>query len=69
MEHTTDVLWTLFPPSPQPKTKKLPPNVLASYRNVLSRYYSRGTHFGMSIASMMFLLAEKLGRSDNAILW
>ncbi|CAO1630568.1 unnamed protein product [Parajaminaea phylloscopi] len=39
------------------------------YRAVLSRYYNRGTGFGMSVAGMMFVLAEALGRAENEGLW
>ncbi|SPO41705.1 related to Protein TSD2 [Pseudozyma flocculosa] len=38
-------------------------------RNVLSRYYNRGTNVGMSVAGMMYLLADKLGRGGRDGLW
>lgn len=38
-------------------------------RAVLSRYYSRGTSVGMSVAGQMYLLASSLGRMDNDSLW
>ncbi|KAK0522787.1 DNA replication initiation factor cdc45 [Tilletia horrida] len=39
------------------------------YRTALSKYYMKGTTFGMSVAGMMYLLASRLGRSDNESLW
>ncbi|MCO5585490.1 hypothetical protein L7F22_039423 [Adiantum nelumboides] len=56
-------------PSPMPKTKKLPANILASHRNVLTRYYNRGTMYGMGVSAILFLLAGRLGRADNDCLW
>lgn len=55
--------------SPMPKATRLPPNVIASHRNVLSRYYNRGTIYGMGVSAIMFLLAGRLGRADNDCLW
>ena len=39
------------------------------YRTVLTRYYSRGESFGMSVSSMLYLLCEALGRADRESLW
>lgn len=39
------------------------------YRAILSRYYNRGTGLGMSVAGMIFILAEALGRAENEGLW
>lgn len=55
--------------SPMPRTKRLPANVLASHRNALARYYNRGTMFGMGVSAIVFLLAGRLGRADNDLLW
>ena len=56
-------------PSPMPKTKRLPANILASHRNVLTRYYNRGTMYGMGVSAIIFLLAGRLGSADNDCLW
>lgn len=39
------------------------------YRAILTRYYNRGTCVGMSVAGMIFVLAESLGRAENEGLW
>lgn len=39
------------------------------YRAILTRYYHRGTGLGMSVAGMIFTLAEALGRAENEGLW
>lgn len=36
---------------------------------VLTRYYHRGTTMGLAVSGMAYLLAVKLGRSDNEALW
>ncbi len=36
---------------------------------LLARYYERGTTMGLSVSGMMYMLAVKLGRSDNESLW
>ncbi|KAN0061497.1 DNA replication initiation factor cdc45 [Thecaphora frezii] len=38
-------------------------------RNILARYYHRGTGYGMSVAAMLYLLADKLGRGSRDGLW
>jgi cell division control protein 45 len=49
--------------------KRLAPNVIAGHRKVLQRYYNRGAEYGWSIAGMMYMLMEKLGRGSNESLW
>lgn len=49
--------------------KRLAPNIVAGHKKVLTRYYNRGATYGMSVASMMLILGDKLGRSDNESLW
>ncbi|CAD6886816.1 unnamed protein product [Tilletia laevis] len=51
------------------KPKRLRREDKERYRMALSRYYTRGTGFGMSVAGMMYLLANRLGRADNESLW
>lgn len=51
------------------RSRRIDPDVAANYQAVLNRYYNRGTYTSMSVASIMFMLAEKLGRSDNETLW
>lgn len=52
--------------SPRKKVSREQKNV---YRAILSRYYNRGTGLGMSVAGIMFVLAEVLGRAENEGLW
>jgi hypothetical protein len=35
----------------------------------MQRYYNRGAEYGWSIAGMMYMLVEKLGRGSNESLW
>ncbi|CEH13426.1 dna replication initiation factor [Ceraceosorus bombacis] len=42
---------------------------MAKHRAVLSRYYARGTGHGLPVSLIMWMLAERLGRSDNEGLW
>ncbi|KAL9936585.1 hypothetical protein V8E36_004653 [Tilletia maclaganii] len=51
------------------RPKRLRSEQKERYRLALSRYYTRGTGFGMSVAGMMYLLASRLGRADNESLW
>ncbi|KAK0547551.1 DNA replication initiation factor cdc45 [Tilletia horrida] len=51
------------------KPKRLRREEKERYRLALSKYYTKGTGYGMSVAGMMYLLATKLGRSDNEGLW
>ncbi|PWN48542.1 CDC45-like protein [Violaceomyces palustris] len=48
---------------------RLSPQERQRFRAVLSRYYQRGTMVGMSVAGMIYLLAEKLGRGGRERLW
>lgn len=51
------------------KPKRLTDHARAVYQNVLTRYYERGTTMGRSVAAMLWMMAEGLGRVDNEILW
>lgn len=53
----------------KPKPKRLTDHARALYQSVLTRYYERGTTMGRSVAAMLWMLAETLGRVDNEILW
>lgn len=55
--------------SKSPKAKRITSEQRNIYRAVLARYYRRGTGLGMSVAAMMFVLAEALGRAENEGLW
>ncbi|KAL8818045.1 MAG: hypothetical protein Q9191_008024 [Dirinaria sp. TL-2023a] len=64
---------TSSPPSPkQPSARRLRRRLLRLRRKhsaVLENYYTLGTSYSEPISSMLYSLAEDLGREDNDLLW
>ncbi|KAF2757760.1 CDC45-like protein [Pseudovirgaria hyperparasitica] len=56
----------------QPSARTLRKRLLRMRRrheSVLEQYYALGTSYSEPVSSMMYSLAEKLGREDNDLLW
>ena len=49
--------------------KRLPRAVRDAHYDRIQRYYEAGTHWGMSVAQTIYLLATVLERADNDLLW
>lgn len=56
------------PPSAKTLRKRLL-QMRRKHEGVLRRYYSSGTSYSEPISSLMYSLAETLGREDNDLLW
>ncbi|WOO77671.1 Cell division control protein 45 [Vanrija pseudolonga] len=59
--------------SSRPKKKRrrggMAPAAREAHARRIENYYSAGTHFGMSSAQVVYLLATMLERADNDLLW
>lgn len=53
------------PPQPKPLSR----DQRRAYRAQLAKYESKGSSYGQSVACMMYLLAEGLGRADIDSVW
>ncbi|KAK4686203.1 cell division control protein 45, partial [Tremellales sp. Uapishka_1] len=51
------------------KPRKLPRAIVHAHQDRIQRYYEAGTHYGMSVAQTIYLLATILERADNDLLW
>lgn len=49
--------------------RRLPKAVREAHYDRIQRYYESGTHYGMSVAQTVYLLATVLERADNDLLW
>lgn len=47
----------------------MPEAVREAHYDRVQRYYESGTHYGMSVAQTVYLLATVLERADNDLLW
>ncbi|KAL8995861.1 MAG: hypothetical protein Q9188_006712 [Gyalolechia gomerana] len=56
------------PPSPRKLRRRLL-RLRRKYEAVLHRYYSLGATYSEPISSLLYSLAEELGREDNNLLW
>lgn len=63
----SDALSTLYSTDNQPR--RLPEAVREAHYDRVQRYYEAGTHYGMSVAQTVYLLATVLERADNDLLW
>ncbi|KAL8938110.1 MAG: hypothetical protein Q9216_004067 [Gyalolechia sp. 2 TL-2023] len=56
------------PPSPRKQRRRLL-RLRRKYEAVLHKYYSLGATYSEPISSLLYSLAEELGREDNDLLW
>jgi cell division control protein 45 len=51
------------------RPRRLPKAVREAHYDRIQKYYESGTHYGMSVAQTVYLLATVLERADNDLLW
>jgi cell division control protein 45 len=59
----------LTPDTADVQPRRLPEAVREAHYDRVQRYYEAGTHYGMSVAQTVYLLATVLERADNDLLW
>ena len=60
---------SLVPDTADIQPRRLPEAVREAHYDRVQRYYEAGTHYGMSVAQTVYLLATVLERADNDLLW